>query len=256
MSSRLVELPVREIELVDVLQIRARIDNDTIADYAEAMSSGAIFPPLTVFAENGSERYLLADGAHRLAAAKKVGMDTVACELRDGGMREALQYALSANDNHGLRRNNADKRRAVTTALKDPEWAEWSNVDIGRLCGVSGKLVARMRELLVLAGEINHQETVKIRQGGQTIERKATRGSESRTSARRGPKSQDEIDAERFFELLDHVRQCPYDGAVAAERYDAQRRHADVEFLHEFVGELLDAIEKGENGGGDEFIPF
>jgi hypothetical protein len=39
-------------------------------------------------------------------------------------------YTVGANATHGLRRSNADKRRAVSMLLDDPEWAQWSNLAI------------------------------------------------------------------------------------------------------------------------------
>lgn len=42
-------------------------------------------------------------------------------------MRDAILYSCGANDRHGLRRTNEDKRRAVKKSLEDPEWSGWSS---------------------------------------------------------------------------------------------------------------------------------
>lgn len=53
-----------------------------------------------------------------------------------------------ANASHGLRRTNADKRRAVMALLNDAEWSAWSNVEIARRCNVSDMTVKRVRDEL------------------------------------------------------------------------------------------------------------
>lgn len=50
-------------------QPRAGLNPELIDEYAKAMTEGAKFPPVTVFYDQIS--YWLADGFHRLEAAKK-----------------------------------------------------------------------------------------------------------------------------------------------------------------------------------------
>jgi hypothetical protein len=63
-------------------------------------------------------------------------------------LRDAVLFSCGANAVHGVPRNNADKREAVTKLLRDPEWAAWSDSEIGRRCLVSHVFVAKMREQL------------------------------------------------------------------------------------------------------------
>src|SRR4051794_18625155 len=79
--------------------------------------------PVTVY--DDGERYWLVDGFHRIAAAAILGHDTIACDVRPGTLRDAVAHAVGANAAHGLRRTNDDKRRAVETLLRDPEWSRW-----------------------------------------------------------------------------------------------------------------------------------
>jgi hypothetical protein len=53
---------------------------------------------------------------------------------------------VGANANHGLKRTNADKRRAVKMLLDDEEWSQNSNVWIADKCGVDETLVRRIKE--------------------------------------------------------------------------------------------------------------
>jgi hypothetical protein len=127
-------------------QPRAVLDEATIAEYAEAMRRGDEFPPVDVFYD-GTD-YWLADGFHRLAAAESLdGLNVLnPANVHQGTRRDAILYSTGVNENHGLRRSNADKRRAVTRLLTDPEWSRWSNREIARQAKVSLDLVNRMRD--------------------------------------------------------------------------------------------------------------
>jgi hypothetical protein len=115
-------------------------------DAGEAMLHGAAFPPVVVFGDgDGDAGYWLADGYHRWHAAEIAGLQTIAADVRPGGRREAILHSVGANADHGWRRSNDDKRRAVMTLLNDVEWSGWSDLEISRRCGVSAMTVARHR---------------------------------------------------------------------------------------------------------------
>ena len=120
----------QKIKLSDLvtegLQIRCAIDKDVVAEYAEAMKDGAKFPPIIVYREERKPRkgkkapdLYLADGYHRVGAAKELGLDEIEADVREGGFNEALKYALHANAEHGLRRTNADKWHALEVTWKN-----------------------------------------------------------------------------------------------------------------------------------------
>ena len=96
-------------------QPRASINLDAVNEYAEAITSGASLPPPTVF-HDGAD-YWLADGFHRYHANKKIGAVSLECEVIEGTQRDAILHSLSANQTHGLRRTNEDKKKAVMTLL-------------------------------------------------------------------------------------------------------------------------------------------
>ena len=124
-------------------QSRAQISEDTVSDYAEAMQAGDTFPPITVYFD-GVE-YYLADGFHRLHAAKRLHKASIQADVRTGTLRDAILYSLGANRDHGLRRSNADKRKCVQTLLEDFEWGELSVNEMARICGVSPQLVTAVK---------------------------------------------------------------------------------------------------------------
>ncbi|WNN92272.1 ParB N-terminal domain-containing protein [Gloeocapsopsis dulcis] len=130
----------------DGTQPRAELNSDLIDEYAKAMTEGAKFPPVTVFYDQLS--YWLADGFHRFEAAKKIGSQIIDADIQQGIYRDAILYSVGANATHGLRRSNADKRKAVLKLLSDPEWCQWSNSEIAKQCGVGEWLVRKLKEEL------------------------------------------------------------------------------------------------------------
>ena len=124
-------------------QARAALCADAVAEFAEAMQLGADFPPVVLFKDGST--FWLADGFHRVEAAKQAGLDSIRAEVREGTLRDAILFAVGANAEHGLRRSNADKRKAVTMLLADEQWAAKSDRAIAEQCRVSHKLVADVR---------------------------------------------------------------------------------------------------------------
>lgn len=133
-------------------QIRAALNDATVTEYAEAMQAKAVFPAVDVF-HDGS-RYYLADGFHRLFAAKTAGQAMIEAEIHQGTRADCLKFALGANVRHGLRRTNADKRHAVELALK--EWPDLADREIARICAVHQSFVGNIRgELSMVDSSLN-----------------------------------------------------------------------------------------------------
>jgi len=152
-------LPIQAITWDLQCQPRAFLDRDVIDQYAEEMSEGAIFPPVVVFHEG--DDHWLADGFHRVAAAKQAGLDAVNCEVREGTIRDAMLYGVGANATHGLQRTNEDKRQAVKTLIDDPEWSQWSDREIARRCAVSHTFVQNFKKSLAILASDNQSQNVK-----------------------------------------------------------------------------------------------
>jgi len=137
---------MKKIKLDEIIvdggtQTRAALNEDTISDYAEAMTEGAKFPTVVVFASGTA--YLLADGFHRFMAAQRCGWVEIDADVRKGSKQDAIKYSLGANNVHGLRRTNADKRRGVEIALK--EFGKLSDQAIADMCGVGRNYVLEIR---------------------------------------------------------------------------------------------------------------
>ena len=137
---------VAAIELDESAQCRAEMNQDVIVDYSERMSAGDEFPPIEVFGTR--KKCWIGDGWHRVLASRENGDKTIAANLHPGGRTEAIKHALNANATHGLKRSNADKRRAVEVALA--ELPKLSNVALAEMCGISDKTVAAVRDAVSL----------------------------------------------------------------------------------------------------------
>jgi hypothetical protein len=148
MDSTTLHLNLADIRLDGGTQTRAGLLEEIIEDYSNRLKDDPQwnFPPADVF-DDGNE-YWLADGFHRHQAYYRAGRETMPCEIHPGTQRDALIYALSANQSHGLKRSQADRRRAIQIALQDSEWQDWSDHQVARLCAVDPKTVAVVRETL------------------------------------------------------------------------------------------------------------
>jgi hypothetical protein len=127
-------------------QMRVEMRPETVTEYANEMLDGANFPPVVLFYD-GSD-FWLGDGFHRVEAKRKIGHETIIAEIREGSSRDAILHGAGSNSSHGLRRTQADKRRAVERLLKDPEWARWSDRKIAEIAKVDHKTVGTIRREL------------------------------------------------------------------------------------------------------------
>lgn len=98
------KIKIEELDLS--LQTRAGTDAETIDNYAEAMADGAQFPEVTVFTDG--THYWLADGFHRVMAAKQNGRTVIAADVRKGTEDDAVVFGGTANNKQGKRPTRAD----------------------------------------------------------------------------------------------------------------------------------------------------
>jgi hypothetical protein len=180
------KLNLNAIRIDGGTQSRVEINNEAVADYAEAVKVGIEFPPIVVF-HDGADLWL-ADGFHRFHAHKQAGKASIAAEIHDGTVRDAILHSLGANHSHGLRRTNADKRKAVQTLLLDGEWAQWPETKIADSCGVSRTLV---RALIEESHLVEKQDAVRtVTRAGKTYQQDTSRiGTTAPQPKKEAPKS-------------------------------------------------------------------
>ena len=137
------EVPLSKIRLDGGTQSRTAISADAVRDYAEAMDAGADFPPGEAVFDG--KHYWLWDGFHRYhgETTRKKSNGLMLLRIQPGTLDDALWLSVGANKTHGLKRTNADKRRAVEMALK--QRPQMSDRVIAEHCGVDHKTVATLR---------------------------------------------------------------------------------------------------------------
>ena len=170
-------IELEKIRIDGGTQPRAELNQATVEEYAEAIKGGASLPPVTLFYDGA--HYWLADGFHRYFGAKAAGRTTIHEDITPGMLRDAILYSLSANSKHGLRRSNADKRRAVQTLLDDPEWSKWSSNEIAKRCAVGVDMVIALRNSSLSEPKVT-ERTVTTKHGTTTTMQTANIGKKSK----------------------------------------------------------------------------
>ncbi len=163
MSPKYTNLVLSLLVVDDAFQPRLRLDEATVQRYAAAMAAGVWqweeSPPVVFY---DGETYRLADGDHRVAAMRRLGIQSAPFDVRPGGHREAVYHAMTANRRHGLQRTPADERRATDRLLADAEWSRWSDTALANDLGVAVGLVKERRDALQMALPIHDNDVPPV----------------------------------------------------------------------------------------------
>ncbi|HWS48126.1 MAG TPA: hypothetical protein VN636_19845 [Acidimicrobiia bacterium] len=100
---------------------------------------GGSWPPILVMRAGG----FVVDGAHRVAAARRLGLSQLAAVPFDGSVEEAFVEFLRRNVTHGLLLTLPERKRAAVRVLR--LHGSWSDRRVAELCGISPKTVGRLR---------------------------------------------------------------------------------------------------------------
>lgn len=137
------------------IQCRVSIDEHNIADCMESLDDT---PPIRLYKEieNGEVVYYIGDGWHRKIAHERAGKLIVRAHVFEGGKDAAVTYAVQANGpkEHGVKRTQADKQKAITVYLTYKDWYLHSDPRVAKACAVSHPTVASARLSLERAGTI------------------------------------------------------------------------------------------------------
>jgi len=131
-----VELELAELHTEALVRLHP-LDAGHVATLAEVPHR---WPPIVVSART---MHVL-DGLHRVAAAHRLGLQTIAGELFEGNDNEAFVVAVRGNTEQGLALSLAERTRAATKVLGfSPERSDRA---IAEICGLDHKTVGRLRE--------------------------------------------------------------------------------------------------------------
>lgn len=148
-KANVLRVPVDRIVADHLYQMRAKGVDDAVAtQYAVLLRQGVDLcagadRPIAFADDDGA--FHLGDGFHRLKAHRLAGHETMSCEVRSGGPRDAWLHALGANGSHGVPRSRADVRKAIGEALDDKELAEKSDRELAGILNVSHTTIANHR---------------------------------------------------------------------------------------------------------------
>jgi hypothetical protein len=193
------------------LQLREETNADAVARYAEAYKDGEQLPPIVVFRDPVDDILHLADGHHRVAAAKRAQLTEIHAIVKKGDRRAAILYGASANGMHGLALTNADKRKIVGILIADEEWKNWSNHEIARHARVSEAFIRLIRK------ETGSQP--------QAIKRKDGTTQKPRNAESKKPKQQEILDplGEEKQQVINAAQRLDESGAFAGT-HEVKRR--------------------------------
>jgi len=158
-KARVQLLDLGDITVDMEIQPRANgLNAELVNEYAEAIQAGAEFPPGRAF-RNEADEVFLSRGFHRYFAHQKAQRDGMRCEVIKGSRDDAIIDACGANAEHGSRRTNDDKRKAVATL--NAMFPKKSTRAIAEMAKVAHITVERYRAELA--------QSANSRQGGGTL---------------------------------------------------------------------------------------
>jgi hypothetical protein len=139
---------IDQIVLDERCQPRAVLNPEAVQEYSDIYKEGEVELPALEVAKVAGKLVLL-DGFHRLAGARQADCAFVRVTVvEECDIGQALWLASSKNQGHGVRRTNADKRQAVTLALKSDIGEEQTLRVIAEHVGVHHSFVAKVKEEL------------------------------------------------------------------------------------------------------------
>lgn len=144
-------IPLKGIILDAGTQMRDATDETIIEEYtgvakaAKKAEEPQPFPAVDVFSDPSSGAVILADGFKRYAAHKGAKLDEIKANIRLGTERDAILFAIGANNKHGERRSAGTLKNCVLALCKDPEWTKMSDRAMAEVIGCAPGTVANYR---------------------------------------------------------------------------------------------------------------
>jgi len=157
---------LEDVDIDHSPMVRADLRPEVIEEYASIYKKDKKkMPHIDVFYEAGNKRMLIGDGMHRLQAMRSLNFKACQANVHAGVYEDALKFALTANERHGIRRSQADKRKAVEEAIR--QWPKVSNVQIANLASVDDHTVKAVRDWLEEQGKIAPEPVREGRDGSK-----------------------------------------------------------------------------------------
>lgn len=166
-------LDIDNIIMDERTQPREKIDQEMVKEYAELLrgwtpDSPLQEPPLKKIRVvcDGTSNWLI-DGWHRILAAKELGLGRYPAIVETGTFDDAIWRSYGMNAEHGMRRTNKEKRRAVEAALRHPNAQGQTDSVIAANCRVSQVYIVKVRAEMAVTEEMIRNELVIGKNGKQ-----------------------------------------------------------------------------------------
>ena len=142
-------IEVKDIIIDDEINIR-ELDEDLVEEYATSMEAYELEHWIDHWKSKPiiTEDRHLWSGFHTVEAVKRAFGENaqVEAEVKGRNKRDAMFLATGTNADHGKRRTNEDKRKAVLRWLEDEENRQWTNGHIAEKCFVGRNFVRTLSE--------------------------------------------------------------------------------------------------------------
>ncbi len=146
-------VPTAKIDQDKSLNNQARLGNPlnekTVQQYVEALNDGDVFPPVLAQKAPRSEKLIIIDGNHRLAAHIAAGYNIDVYVLEAKQPQQLTLLAMTANTKHGLPASPEDRLQHALfmcdNGMSVPEAARMMNVPRAELSRASKKREAERR---------------------------------------------------------------------------------------------------------------
>ena len=223
MKDTVQEISLNDIYLDRETQIRSAVSEETILRYFDVMADTEgrdKFPPILLF-QDEEGNYWLADGHHRVMAAKRRKFTSILAIVRPGTKADAIWEAAKSNSRNGLPLGRADLRRAVEMICA--AFSDRSNRMIADTVGCDEKTVRKYRPEKAVANDSTADKSAVEK----TVGKDGKRRSATRTSKSTKPKTAYSV-ASQSPSVAKEVKRTPSspipanDGRVAETRRVAE----------------------------------
>lgn len=124
---------------------------DLAGEYAEAIKTGAKFPPVKVIHDKANKTYWLYDGFHTVEASQKAGKPQVEAEVIDGTFDDALRLSWQSNTTHGMRRKPGDLKNVLVSYYSSGVKKNTSAKEVSNATGISESWIRESRPAILEA---------------------------------------------------------------------------------------------------------
>ena len=138
---------IEEISSSTQFFTREEIDIELVERYSELLKSGITLPPLTVFRDEHSQKFIVLDGFHRHHATRKAGLEFLDIEvMTESTELDLFVKGVEKNSRHGKPLTCTERRKNLKKILSFDESWQWSNKVIAEIVGTSDRTVANVKD--------------------------------------------------------------------------------------------------------------